>query len=189
MSTPKNHSNNSTQDLFAEISADAVTLDNFSSDTVISNIMTSIDLPADKMTPVEMRATVSLAAIYGSGELQFNSDTGSNYKWLRVGGAGSGSAGSDAASSTTSIIYEFVGNNSTANTFANAEIYIPNYTSANQKSVSIDSVGENNATTAYATLASGLWTSTAAITSIKLFSSGNTILQYSTFYLYGVSNS
>ena len=65
MSTPKNHSNNSTQDLFAEISADAVTLDNFSSDTVISNIMTSIDLPADKMTPVEMRATVSLAAIYG----------------------------------------------------------------------------------------------------------------------------
>ena len=131
----------------------------------------------------------SLAAIYGSGELQFNSDTGSNYKWLRVGGAGSGSAGSDAASSTTSIIYEFVGNNSTANTFANAEIYIPNYTSANQKSVSIDSVGENNATTAYATLASGLWTSTAAITSIKLFSSGNTILQYSTFYLYGVSNS
>ena len=131
----------------------------------------------------------NLAAIYGSGELQFNGDTGSNYKWLRVGGAGSGSAGSDAASSTTSIIYEFVGNNSTANTFANAEIYIPNYTSANQKSVSIDSVGENNATTAYTTLASGLWTSTAAITSIKLFSSGNTILQYSTFYLYGIKNS
>lgn len=70
MTTPKNHSNNSTQDLFAGTSADTatsaeLTSDDLSSSPNTSNTLTSIDLPADKMTPVEMRATVSLAAIYG----------------------------------------------------------------------------------------------------------------------------
>ena len=50
MATPKNHSNHQTHDLFAELATDAIT---------------SLDIPADKMTPIEMRATVSLAAIYG----------------------------------------------------------------------------------------------------------------------------
>lgn len=70
MSTPKNHSSNQTQDLFAGIAADAVkpaedTSEAFSSSLNASNTVNSIDLPADKMTSVEMRATVSLAAIYG----------------------------------------------------------------------------------------------------------------------------
>ena len=170
------------------MSANYVLLEKVTVGASVSSV-TFNNIPQTGYTDLVIKASgrSNLAAIYGSGELQFNSDTGSNYKWLRVGGSGSGSAGSDSASSTTSIIYEFVGNNSTANTFANAEIYIPNYTGATQKSVSIDSVGENNATTAYATLASGLWTNTSAITSIKLFSSGNTILQYSTFSLYGIA--
>jgi hypothetical protein len=40
----------------------------------------------------------------------------------------------------------------TAGTFSNSEIYIPNYTSSNQKSFSSDSVTENNATSAIAIL-------------------------------------
>jgi hypothetical protein len=38
-------------------------------------------------------------------------------------------------------------NTYTANTFSSTEIYIPNYTSSNYKSISTDSVQENNATT------------------------------------------
>lgn len=75
---------------------------------------------------------------------------------------------------------------STANTFNNAEFYIPNYASANYKSVSVDSVTENNAATALANTAAGLWSSTSAITSVTLTSLGGTIAQYSNFYLYGI---
>jgi MFS family permease len=70
MTTPKNHSNKSTLDLFAGTTADStssveVVSDDIPSSQNISNVLTSIDLPSDKMTTVEVRATISLAAIYG----------------------------------------------------------------------------------------------------------------------------
>ena len=78
----------------------------------------------------------------------------------------------------------------TANTFNNAEVYIPNYASANYKSTSIDVVTENNATGAYAEMLAQLWSNTAAITSIELAPQfGTGWLQYSTFYLYGIKKS
>jgi hypothetical protein len=152
----------------------------------------SFDFTSIPQTYTDLKIFVSvrstLAQIYGAGSLQFNSDTGSNYIWRRIGGQGVG-VGSDLLNPATSIIYEFVGANSTASIFANAEIYIPNYTVASQKSVSIDSVGENNATEAYQTFTAGKWTNTAAITSIKLFSLSQTIVQYSTATLYGIKSS
>lgn len=76
----------------------------------------------------------------------------------------------------------------TANTFGNAEIYIPNYTGSNNKSYSVDAVSENNGTTAIATLTAGLWSNTAAITTIQLAPYvGTAFLANSTFYLYGVA--
>jgi len=75
----------------------------------------------------------------------------------------------------------------TANTFGNTEFYIPNYTSANFKSVNVDSVGENNATNAVATLGAGLWSNTAAITSINLSVDSASFVAGSTFYLYGLA--
>ena len=98
---------------------------------------------------------------------------------------GSGSAALSA--SPTDRLAVINGTGSTANTFANGEVYIPNYTSSNYKSYSIDVVTENNATEVATQLAAGLWSNTAAITSITLVDSGKTILQYSTFYLYGVA--
>lgn len=160
--------------------------------TVGSGGASSIDFTSIPQTYTDLKIVVSarstLAQIYGSGYLQFNGDTSSNYKYIRLGGNGA-SAGTDSATGTTSIIYEFVGASSTASIFANAEIYIPNYTGSTQKSVSIDSVGENNAATAYATFAAGLWTNTAAITSIKLYSDSQTTVQYSTATLYGIKSS
>lgn len=100
--------------------------------------------------------------------------------------------GSAAASGTDTqvLIGEYPTANSTASTFSNCEVMIPNYTSANYKSFSADTVNENNATLAYATLAAGLWSSTAAITSITLKTgSGSNLTQYSTFSLYGIAAS
>ena len=82
------------------------------------------------------------------------------------------------------------GTNVTASTFTNSELYFPNYTSSNFKSYSLDATGENNATTNYSTLLAGLWSNTAAITSIELTPEPtNTLAQYSTATLYGVSKS
>jgi hypothetical protein len=104
---------------------------------------------------------------------------------------GTGSAASSGNPSGTGIL--FVANNgvsSTANTFANAEMYLPNYTSSNNKSASVDAVDENNATTAYAYLVAGLWANSAAITSISINAKSTTsFVQYSTATLYGVSKS
>lgn len=87
-------------------------------------------------------------------------------------------------------IGQMPGSTATASTFGLADIYIPNYTSSNYKSVSLDVVAENNsAAAASATqyIEAGLWSSTAAITSITMTAQANLIATNSTFYLYGVA--
>jgi hypothetical protein len=97
--------------------------------------------------------------------------------------------GTAATSGSLSNYYaEINAASSTASVFSNLEIYIPNYTSANYKSFSIDTVMEDNATLAIAELFAGLWSNTAAITSLTLsVVNGTGFTQYSTFYLYGVA--
>ena len=119
-------------------------------------------------------------------EIQFNGSS-SNLSQRRLYGEGTNTA-SDApagAIQPTGIVQDSY----TANTFGNTEIYIPNYASSNNKSLSVDAITENNATTAYAMMVAGLWSDSSAITSIKLIpmSAGN-FKQYSTAYLYGISN-
>ena len=104
-------------------------------------------------------------------------------------GRGLYGSGSGAASDTDTIVGVFSAAATTANTFGNAEIYIPNYTPSNNKSISSDAVGENNGTTAYMRLSAVLVPLTSAITSITLASAtSSNFVQYSTAYLYGVKN-
>jgi hypothetical protein len=105
--------------------------------------------------------------------LQFNGDTGSNYTTRRLFGGG-GAAASDNSSTTYLPFYAVVNSASTSNTFSNGQFYIPNYTGSTTKSLSADTVTENNGVEAYTQITAGLWNSTAAITSFSLFaSSGN----------------
>jgi hypothetical protein len=99
-------------------------------------------------------------------------------------------SGSSAGSINNPFIYFGAGNGatSTSNTFSNIEAYIPNYTSSNQKSVSLDSVGENNNTLAYMQLTAGIWADPAAITSIQIVATA-AFVEFSEFTLYGISNS
>jgi hypothetical protein len=100
---------------------------------------------------------------------------------------GNGSA--TVSGSESSITIRCSSNAATASTFGNAEVYIPNYTSANYKSVSIDQVGENNATLGLDMITASLWSNTAAISSMTLTPiTSTTWMQYSTFTLYGISN-
>jgi len=80
------------------------------------------------------------------------------------------------------------GNTSTASTFSSNSLYIPNYAGSAYKSVSVEGLQENNTSQAFMNLIAGLWSNTAAITSISLLSGAN-FVQYSTATLYGISKS
>jgi hypothetical protein len=98
--------------------------------------------------------------------------------------------GSSASSGSQSILNALLFNaaTATASTFGNSEMYIPNYTSTNQKSVSGDGVSENNATQAFAGLFASLATLTSGITTITIAgNAGGSFIANSTFYLYGVA--
>ena len=78
---------------------------------------------------------------------------------------------------------------STSGYFSNTQIYIPNYAGSNNKSFNAESIQENNTTTAYLNLFSGIRNDTNPVTSVSLAPIyGTAWLQYSTFYLYGISN-
>lgn len=97
--------------------------------------------------------------------------------------------GSGVSSGTESYVTGYTaGNTATANTFGNSSIYIPNYTSSNQKSFSMNSVSENNATASFQSISAGLWTGTSAITSITLDQGdGTTWAEFTSASLYGVT--
>jgi len=77
----------------------------------------------------------------------------------------------------------------TSSVFNNVEIYIPNYAGSNSKSFTTDAVMENNATASYMGFFAGLWASSSAINAVKIFEvDANNLVQYSTAYLYGISN-
>ena len=74
---------------------------------------------------------------------------------------------------------------STANTFTNNQIYIPNYAGSTNKSVSIESVVENNSSDNMMNILAGLWSNTAAITTITFLPDANWVAG-STISLYGI---
>ena len=100
--------------------------------------------------------------------LRFNANT-SNYSYRELIGNGS-TVSSVNASAQDSIRFGYAagGTSATTNTFGNSAVYIANYTVSAAKSVSSDSVFENNATRADQNITAGLWNNTAAITSVTI---------------------
>ena len=134
---------------------------------------------------VVISARTDSAAVNDNVAIQPNGNT-SNRSARRIYGTGV-SALSDSLVNIVSG--NIAGANATANTFGNAEFYLPNYAGSTNKSLSVDSAAVNNSTnTAFLGLAAELWANTAAITSIKLTpnTGGSSFVQYSTAVLYGI---
>jgi hypothetical protein len=74
----------------------------------------------------------------------------------------------------------------TSNTFGNSSIYIANYTGNSNKTVSTDSVTENNGTAAYQIINAGIVNKTAAVTSLTIESISANLVSGSTISLYGI---
>lgn len=166
----------------------AYTYSKIASYTVGSGGVSNVDLLAIPQNYTDLVLKMSIrhdqAFDQANIDIRFNYDFGSNYSVRRLRGTGS-ATNSDSISGTSITIGYGAGDTLTANTFGNAELYIPNYTGSNYKSLSGDAVTENNATAAWAVLQAGLWSNTAAINSISIICGGKW-KQYSTFTLYGV---
>jgi hypothetical protein len=134
---------------------------------------------------VKMTARSTVAANNEDITMAINSQSAGSWRVLY----GTGAAVGSTSSGTFSFVAESNGATTTSNTFANIEIYIPNYTSSNVKVVTSDNVTENNATDVRTLLNVTSMTNGTAISSITFTPAvSGSFVQYSTAYLYGVKN-
>jgi hypothetical protein len=124
--------------------------------------------------------------------LKFNSSSTTDYSFRGLYSVTTTPGSNNSSSLTSMRAGSIAAVATTASTFSNIEIYIPNYTSTStNKSVSIDAIQESNSTTDFdyaLIMNAGFRSNTAAITSINLTSAAGNFVQHSTAYLYGVSN-
>ena len=121
---------------------------------------------------------------FGGAIIAINNST-ANYTLRWLGDAGGGAVSYTQAAFGYNHLFYIPASTATANTFGNATIYIPNYTSSNFKTISADGANENNATGIYQGVSAGLWSVAAPITSLSLTTAGS-FVQYSTATLYGI---
>jgi hypothetical protein len=158
--------------------------------TVGSGGAASIDFTSIPSTYTDLVIKCSLrnniVSTYGVAFLVINGAT--TNRTLRMIEGGDGTTASYSISDARIALTDAT--NSTASTFSSTDIYIPNYTSSNNKSLSSDTANEGNAANGYyMQLIASLWSQTAAITSLSLTTPGNSFVQYSTASLYGISKS
>ena len=162
------------------------------SKSILGSSATSVDFTSIPSTYTDLKVVMSYrsdqSATNDAGYCYFNgSSSGYSNVFLYGYGSGYGSVGSN----TTGIyLCPLNAATSSANTFSNTEFYIPNYTSSNNKSVSVDGIQEDNNGTAFIALNAGLWSNTAAINRITIYpATGPNFVSGSSFYLYGIKNS
>ena len=134
-----------------------------------------------------LSARTSVSNYYDSTFIYVNGNypSGADGRGRNLIGTGSSVSSSDFGGAPGS--YDS-GSTSTSNVFGNASIYISNYASSGTtKSLSVDAVTENNATSARQLISAGLQEETSgnAITSIYL-NCFDTYQQYSTASLYKI---
>ena len=135
---------------------------------------------------VKSSARTLVSAVNEDLTITFNSASAGTWRALY----GTGSAAGSTTNASIGFVGEATGNTATSNTFCNMEVYIPNYNSSNIKSMSVDSVTENNATENRCVLSTTNITNGTGITSMTFTPwSGTNFVQYTNFYLYGIKNS
>ena len=174
-----------------------ITFNKIASVTVGSGGASSIDFTSIPSTYTDLLVKLSIrnTSTQSTNQIyvQPNSATTNLSSRILVG---TGSVALSASYTSSSSIWGYCsGNGSTSNTFGNSEFYFPNYASANNKSINVDSVNETNATDARQSLLAGLWSSTTAISSLKFLTQDNStgdakdFVQYCTATLYGINKS
>jgi hypothetical protein len=138
----------------------------------------------DLLAVCSLRYSVDLADV----SLRLNSST-TGYSMRLLYGTGSSVA--SANNSSSYLVWAGFSNfsTSTASTFGSSQLYFPNYSGSTNKSLSVEGVTENNATTSYQQIAAGLWADTSAITTLTFSVSGGSgnFVAGSTISLYKIT--
>jgi len=147
----------------------------------------SIEFTSIPQDGVDLQVVISARSTTTENQfvIRFNNSS-SGYSGKRLEGSGS-AAFSEAGYTAGILIYGLTQSSWTANTFSNLSCTMSNYASSNYKSVSLDSVSENNATLSFAEINAALWSNTAAITSVKIAGISGNLAQYSTASLYKIT--
>ena len=120
-------------------------------------------------------------------QIRINGATSNSYAEHALTGNGSSAYGGGTASTSTVFIGRLAGNNATSGVVGIGVIDILDYTNTNKNRTMRCLTGIDNNGSGWLSLFSGLYTSTTAITSIKLYMGyGTAISQYSHFALYGI---
>jgi len=162
-----------------------LTYEAIASVTVGSGGAASIDFTSIPATYTDLCVKYSLRSTTSQDwcRLTFNGSS-SNWSFRTLRGNGSSP---DSFSETTNDFSVYMNASSTtSNTFASAELYVPNYAGSTNKSLSIDNVSENNATLAYALIVAALWSDSSAINRITVTAKTGALAEYSTATLYGI---
>lgn len=157
--------------------------------TVGATSIATIDFTSIPQTYTDLIIVASLRCDADSivNQVRFNGSTSSLSTDAMNGNGSSGSGFSDA--STIKMYGGMNASSFTASVFASTTLYIPNYTGAKNKIVYADAASETAATAAWHSMASGLWSSTAAINQVTFYNSSGNYIQYSSASLYGIKNS
>ena len=147
--------------------------------TASASSVTFDSIPQTGYTDLKVVASVATGT-QNDLVMQFNGVT-TGYTWRLLEGNGAAANSYNGSTGRVGLVTQ------STTIFSSADIYIPNYAGSAYKSYTADCVSEANATTAYADLTAGLWSNTAAITSINLSCSGNFVAG-SSFSLYGIAD-
>jgi hypothetical protein len=141
-------------------------------------------------TDLLLKFSARTSSNYGSAFAQTDMTlNGTGYASDRVLYGFNGTSASNTGGVGTT--YGVTSSTATANTFGNAEIYIPNYAGSAVKTSSSDGVSESNSAASICSINATRFSVTAAVTSLRITptSSAGTWAEHSTAYLYGIKNS
>lgn len=137
--------------------------------TTLGSAATTIDFSSIAGSFTDLRIVlVGVQNQTGSGGIRYNSDTGSNYSVTYIDGNGA-TASSTRFTSTTSITAFYSGSITTR---VLREIDIFSYAGSTNKTCLISESSDINGGGGYVIRRVGLWSNTAAITSISLICGG-----------------
>jgi len=142
---------------------------------------------ADLLLVCSLRDTATASGIAREQAFfTFNgSSTGYSGRWLF--GAGTSTVSSGTSGTSSFDAWRISSANATSSTFTSVMFYIPNYAGSTNKSFSMEAAAENNSSSDWILSAgAGLWSNTAAITSVKVAPTQNFAANSSAF-LYGIT--
>ena len=121
-------------------------------------------------------------------DMQFNSDTASNYNWHYLVGDGSSASAAAGTSQSSIACYPVATASAASNVFGTFVIDILDYTNTNKYKTTrmLSGISNNGSGAETIWLFSGAWRNTNAITSIKLTPGTPNFSEYTHFALYGI---